>query len=51
MFDFLIGATILTMFGIDALNYWNNVYRLGMTSMIFIVLSFLGLQFLVKERR
>ncbi|KAJ1915964.1 (ABC) transporter [Tieghemiomyces parasiticus] len=45
------GATILSTFGFNALNYWPDVARLAGMFLAFLVVAFIGLQFLVKERR
>ncbi|CAG8514342.1 13989_t:CDS:10 [Ambispora leptoticha] len=45
------GATILTTFGFDASAYWTDVLKLTTLFVSALVLSFLCLQFFVKEKR
>ncbi|CAG8596413.1 4749_t:CDS:10 [Funneliformis mosseae] len=45
------GATILSTFGFDASAYWTDVLKLTVMFSSFIVLSFVCLQYFVKERR
>ncbi|CAG8443584.1 9688_t:CDS:10 [Ambispora gerdemannii] len=45
------GATILTTFGFDASAYWTDVLKLSTLFVSALVLSFICLQFFVKEKR
>ncbi|KAJ1650668.1 FAD-dependent urate hydroxylase [Dispira simplex] len=45
------GATILSTFGFNAMNYWPDVAKLGGMFLVFIGVAFVCLQWLVKERR
>ncbi|RKP36699.1 ABC-2 type transporter [Dimargaris cristalligena] len=45
------GATILSTFGFNAANYWPDVTKLGAMFLVFILVSFICLQVLVKEKR
>ncbi|KAF3903928.1 hypothetical protein ABW21_db0203907 [Orbilia brochopaga] len=45
------GATILTTFGFNNQAYWGDVVGLGVFSGVFLVLGYLGMHFLLVERR
>ncbi|KAJ1980388.1 (ABC) transporter [Dimargaris verticillata] len=45
------GATILSTFGFNAMNYWPDVTKLGGMFLVFVVVAFVCLQALVKEKR
>jgi len=45
------GATILSTFGFDASAYWRDVLKLTGMCAGFIVLAFICLQFIVREKR
>ncbi|KAJ3036219.1 hypothetical protein HDV00_002973 [Rhizophlyctis rosea] len=45
------GAVILQTFGLDPQGYWRDVERLAIMFGAFLLVAFLWLQFLVKERR
>lgn len=44
-------ATIISTFGFDASAYWRDMTKLSSMFLMFNIIAFLGLQFLVKERR
>lgn len=45
------GAVVLTLFGLDAQAYWNDVYSLMYMCSGFLLVAFLWLQLFVKEKR